>query len=510
MTRADRAPLAAAIVGVSLLLVLDGWFPLRPAALPASAVPPALGQAVRRVADDLSNRAAALSRTPEVQRSLAGGGIAVNRLVLFSAVRQTMEGAPAGSWIALADPAGSVQAWWGDAPASLAGLISSDGIGARWSATAVTLVYRQSIGEGRAAAIVYSARSLPAEAPDFGRALQLSGAELAWEPAAGGSAVLLKDASGQTVVAARPAAVPGTERPWKSVAFAGVLAAALFLVGRARDPRRVGAALALAFLAVEARAGSSVLVSPRLWLLAIGVLLLPPVLAGLRDAAGTMPRPRRLAAGYAFAVLAVLATTCIAAPELGSPPHLSSLTRLAALSALVVDALALAASGRRGPGSAKWMTAALLVTMLAIVLGLLLTNPSFSYLAALFALFVGAFELWSRAVGSASETGELVVPRLLTGAALLVMLLVAPLWEHQRAGRFLAASRSIVLPDPAHASADAVFSAARAAERVRHFDLGRDLPAGSSPTRSSTPPAARGAASLSSPTGAPGSRGKAL
>ena len=123
MTRDDRAPLAAAIVGVLLLLVLDGWLPLRPAARSASAVPPALAQAVAQVARDLTARATALSSTPEVQRSLAGGGIAVNRLVLFSAVRQTMEDAPAGSWIALADPAGAVQAWWGDAPASLAGLI---------------------------------------------------------------------------------------------------------------------------------------------------------------------------------------------------------------------------------------------------------------------------------------------------------------------------------------------------------------------------------------------------
>jgi signal transduction histidine kinase len=478
VTRAGRrAPLAAAIVGVALLLVLDGWLPLRPAVSAAATAPPDLRSAVAEVADALSARATALSSTPEVKRSLAGGGIAVNRQVLFSAVRQTMEGAPAGSWIALADPAGAVQAWWGDAPASLAGLISADGIGARWSATSVTLVYRRSIGSGGAAAVVYSARSFPVEAPDFGKALQLSGAALAWEPAASGSAVLLKDSSGQVVVAARPAAAPRSERPWRGPAFAGVLAAALFLVGRARDPRRVGLALALAFLAVEARAGSSVLLSPRLWLLAIGLLLLPPVLARLRAPFGTAPRIRALAAGYALAGLAVAAATSIAAPELGSPPLFSELTRLAALSALVVDALALAASGRRAGSSGRWMTAALLVTTVAIVLGLLLTSPSRLYLAALFALFAGAFELWSRAVESAAETEELAVPRLLTGAALLVMLLVAPLWEQQRAGRSLAAARSIVLPDPAHASADAVFSAERAAERVRHLDLGRDLPA---------------------------------
>ena len=52
------------------------------------------------------------------------------------------------------------------------------------------------------------------------------------------------------------------------------------------------------------------------------------------------PRPYRVAAGYGLAVLAALAATSIAAPELGSPPHFSSLARLAALSALVADARA--------------------------------------------------------------------------------------------------------------------------------------------------------------------------
>ncbi len=130
-----RAPFAAALLGVLLLAVLDGWVPLRVSAPATASVPPALVEAVRRAAEDLSSRAGDLSRKPEVERSLQGGGIAVNRLVLFSAARQTMEGAAPSSWIALADPLGNVQAWWGDAPASLAGLVSSDGFGARWSAS---------------------------------------------------------------------------------------------------------------------------------------------------------------------------------------------------------------------------------------------------------------------------------------------------------------------------------------------------------------------------------------
>src|SRR6266508_4544261 len=179
-----RAPFAAALLGVLLLVVLDGWVPLRPGAPATASVPPALVEAVGRAAQDLSSRAEALSRKPEVERSLQGGGIAVNRLVLFSAARQTMEGAAPTNWIALADPLGAVHAWWGDAPASLAGLVSADGFGARWSATALTLLYRRSIGDGGSAGIVYSARSFPVEAPDFGRALDLSGESLSWEPLA--------------------------------------------------------------------------------------------------------------------------------------------------------------------------------------------------------------------------------------------------------------------------------------------------------------------------------------
>src|SRR5262249_31158019 len=126
VTRPSPAPLAAAILGVAGLVLLDGDVRLRPPAAAAGSAPAALSGAVRAAADDLARRADVLSGKPEVARSLAGGGIAVNRLVLFSAARQTMEGSAPGSWIALTDPAGSVHAWWGDAPASLAGLLPAD------------------------------------------------------------------------------------------------------------------------------------------------------------------------------------------------------------------------------------------------------------------------------------------------------------------------------------------------------------------------------------------------
>ena len=57
------------------------------------------------------------------------------------------------------------------------------------------------------------------------------------------------------------------------------------------------------------------------------------------------------------------------------------------------------------------------------------------------------------------------------------MLLVAPFSEHRRALGSLAASHAIVLPDPSHASANAVFAAEQASERVGRFNLAKDLPA---------------------------------
>jgi signal transduction histidine kinase len=473
----ERARLAAALLGVLLLAALDGWIPLlRPAPAKASA-PPALIEAVRRAAQDLSSRAEALSRKPEVERSLQGGGIAVNRLVLFSAARQTMEGASSSNWIALADALGAVHAWWGDAPASLEGLVSADGFGARWSATALTLVYRSSIGEGRSAGIVYSARTFPVEAPDFGRALNLSGEALSWEPVAqAGGAALLREASGRVVVGARRSAAAAAGQPWGRLVLAAILLIALLLVGRARDPVRVGIALALAFLAIQAEGSSRVLLSWRLLLLALGLLLMPSLLRRLQADSPVPSNPSRSGWGYGLALLAVLAATGFSPLELGSPPGFPALARLAALSALIIDAVALASSGRRG-GSGKRMTLALLFTVVSIVFSLAVVSPSRSFPAVLLLLLACAFELWSRAVASTPETRDLAVPRLLTGAALLVMLLVAPLSEHRRSLTSLAASNAIVLPDPGRASADAVFAAERAVERVSRFNLGRDLPA---------------------------------
>jgi hypothetical protein len=95
------------------------------------------------------------------------------------------------------------------------------------------------------------------------------------------------------------------------------------------------------------------------------------------------------------------------------------------------------------------MTWALLFTVLATVSTLAFVSPSRIFPAALLFLFACAFELWSRAVAPTPETRDLAVPRLLTGAALLVMLLVAPLSEHQRTLGLRSPTRSFCLIRPA-------------------------------------------------------------
>ena len=346
---------------------------------PATAsVPPALVEAVGRAAQDLSSRAEALSRKPEVERSLQGGGIAVNRLVLFSAARQTMEGAAPTNWIALADPLGTVHAWWGDAPASLAGLVSADGFGARWSATALTLVYRRSIGEGRSAGIVYSARSFPVEAPDFGRALDLSGESLSWEPVAQTGAVRAgsRRLGADSWWEAGAAAAAAAGQSWRGLVFAAILLIALLLVGRARDPVRVGGALALAFLAIQAREGSHVFASGHLLLLAVGLLLLPFLLARLSAGSPILSRPLSIRFGLRSGSPRSGGGHEHPGPGAGKPAALL-LTRPVGGAVGPGDRCPGpdVCRGRRG-GSGKRMTVALLFTVLAIVSGLAFVSPS--------------------------------------------------------------------------------------------------------------------------------------
>ncbi len=476
-----RAPVAALVVGVAALLWLDGWIPSQtpPAVRPGERPPAALAEALAGVSRDLQLRAEAFASAPDVARALGGGGIEINLLALFSAARQALEGAPPRSWIALTDPGGKVRAWWGDAPSSLTGLVTSDGIGVEWSATTLTLAHRRPIGSPAASGVVYSARTLPAEAPDFGRALGLSGAGVRWMPVAEGAVVILRDTQGRPLVSLRAVGPAADGRPWRHAALAGVIASVIFLVGRARDPRRIGVALLLAFVAIEASSSPSgrVIASGRALLPGLGLLLLPPALAWLRGGVKPSRRRHSIAAGYALLSLSLITATGLQAPDLGSGPSLSALLRLAGLTALVAGGLALAASGRRGSASAGWVTASILVTTVGIVSSLAFVTPSPGFLVALLLLCAGAFELWSRAVGRATDVNGFAIPRLFAGTAMLVVLVVSPISEHDRAARNLRFASAIQLPDPSRASADAVFDAEHAVERVRRFDLARELPA---------------------------------
>ena len=244
-----RALLAAVLLAAPLLLWLDGWVgrfhDTRRAAPPEAAV-----RAVREVVADLQRRAASLAADPEVARSMEGGGIAVRRQALFSAAREAMAGAPAGTWIALADRRGDVHAWWGDAPSQVIEARRPGTLGVRWSATRMELVHWRVAGTGPLAGLIGAARALPVEAPGFGAALDLSGEALDWEPvAADKGQPLLALAGGETLVAARHAALPLSEDPTgRAAGFALLALLALFLLAGRSEPAAVGAGLAIGLL----------------------------------------------------------------------------------------------------------------------------------------------------------------------------------------------------------------------------------------------------------------------
>lgn len=483
-----RVSLLATLLGVFLLLAVDGRLPMPWPAEREGSVPKSLRIGWDRAVEDLSRRVTTFAGQPEIARSLSGGGIALDRQALFAAAHQALDGAPPGSWIALTDAAGEVHAWWGDTPSSLAGLISVDGLGAQWSATTLTLLYRQATAP-RGAGVVYAARILPVEAPDFGRALGVSGAGARWEPVAeGGEAVLLRDARGQPVVGVRRAEAAGEPMPSRDLALAALGLLALLLIGRARDGRRIGLALSLLFLGIEARSapGAHLLFdtrhpfdSARLLLLALGLFLLPRAASWLATGTAPVSGISSALAGHGMLLLALAAATGVEPPDLGSTlrASLPLLLRVAGLMALVADSLALAALGRRRTFSAGEVTAAGLATALAVPLALAFVNPSPLFLLGLAALLILVFELWSRAVCAALAGRGSRLPRWFAGSALLVVLAVSPFSEYSRVLGNVGIAASIRLPDPNHASADAVFAAQGAVERVRRFDLARDLPA---------------------------------
>ncbi|HSE64324.1 MAG TPA: ATP-binding protein [Thermoanaerobaculia bacterium] len=480
MIRRLRAPLAAALLAIPLLLFLHGRLAL-PSLDRADAAPPAsLRRAFQEAIRDLARRAAAFESQPEVERSLEGGGIAVNRIALFNAAGQALAGAPSGAGLALTDPSGTVHAWWGDAPPVERLAFSRDGLAMRWSATRLTAIQRQRVGDGGFSGLVYASQTFPIDAPDFARALGLSGAAESWSPAASGGTPLLTDSSGAVSVAARRVGSPERPAP-RNVAFVALLLIAIVLAGRIRDPLRIGWALAITYLALEARFGST---APLPWLVVAGLALgwagLP---AGMHPlAGGVRPRSARLAvaAGLLLFAVALGVATHLQAPELGAGlrQSLVVLPRVAGLTALILSALSLAALPSARPTRRRaWATAAVLFTAAAIAGALASVSASAAYQVAVFGVALAAFALWSRAVGDARAREGFGTASLLIGTALLVVLVNAPLREEERAREAFRVASAIRVPDPNRVSANAVVSAQRAVDRLSRTDLARELPA---------------------------------
>ncbi len=472
---------AALIAGLAALFWLDGWYRLPSLAAPSPVPPSSIGQALRDVTDDLARRAAVLASNAEVARSLEGGGIAVHRQALFVAAREAMAGAAPGSWIALADPAGNVLAWWGEAPSRMPAAPKAGALAARWSATQLALSHWRVAGSEAFSGIVCVARLLPVQSPDFGRALGLGEAASMWEPAAAaaGLQVLLTDASGAPLVGARSAGsgMPAGARA-RGLALAAILLLALPLA--ASRPRWIGAGLALAFSAAAAWAHPEgrFLASPDPWILALGPLLLPWGLSLLRST-GRTGNPARLLAGYALLGAGIAGARRASVPDLGSGFSLASAEffQLVALTALFGAALSIGAAAR-GPHARRGATGlAIFVTASSFILGLALISawPLFPICVA--AAGVVAYELWRRSIAGSPAPGPLGPFRLTAAAALLLVLVAAPCYGHDRAAAAFRTASAIRLPDPRRMSAGAVVAVLRAVDRVERFNLATDLPA---------------------------------
>jgi two-component system nitrogen regulation sensor histidine kinase NtrY len=472
---------AAVLLGLALVAWLDGWLPFpSPRPDPGARPPSEMSRALSSIAADLGTRATRLAENPEVSRSLQGGGIAVRRQALFRAASEAMADAAPGTWIALADPEGNAQAWWGDAPPRVPLFAAPGPYAVLWSATRLELLSWRGVGSGEDRAIVCAARGLPVEAPAFGEALGLKGRSLEWEPVAPGSnaRVLLATPSGTPLVAARAAggAVASAEAARRAVLIA-ILVLGLLAAAGDSSPAWVGAGLALIFLGAQSFDGarSRVLDAPGPWLLALGLGALPAGIALLRRERGD---PRRAAAGWALFAAAWLVAGGLTLPDLGAPLSWTGgpFRSLVALAALIGAALAVGASASNAsrPG---WTTTAVVLTAAAI-LGLLFgisTSPWF--LAAAAALAGLCYEAWRRATASAPPAGVLGPFRLLVGAALLLVLVAAPLHEHHRAVEAYRTAAAIRRPDPTRPSLGAVAAARQAVDVAAKFDLARELPA---------------------------------
>ena len=440
--------------------------------------------ALGEVAADLARRAAALAADPEVARSMQGGGIAVRRQALFTAARDAMTGADPGTWIALADRRGEVHAWWGEAPDRVTESRPPATLSAGWSATRLELLHWQVVGSGPFAGLICAARSLPVEAPGFGRALELRGDAVEWEPVApGAGAPLLRLPGGQTLVAGRRAALRvGADARDRIAVLVLLLVVSLWLLAGRTSSTSTGIGLAIAILAASAY-GSGVsphaLMEPTVLIPALGVGILPEAADRLRRRVANARNLRSGLAGYALLALAFFATRRVALPDLGVPLPIWSPTFLAllGLTALVASALALGAASASSEATRGRTGFALGVTAAAVVLGLKFVSAEPTFPVAVAVAAVLSYELCRRAIAAAPPSAAPGPFRLIAAAILLFVLIASPWHEHERAAAAFRSASAIRLPEPETLSAGAVVAARRAVEGVERFDLARELPA---------------------------------
>ena len=471
---------ASLILALASLLWLDGWYALPGKAAIRAAPPPEMSRALSSVAEDLGRRAEALATDPEVRRSLEGGGIALQRQRLFSAAGTAMAGAPPGSWIALADPAGNLLAWWGEAPTRMPAVPADGVLSVRWSATRMELDRWRRAGSDAFPGIICAARSVPVEAPAFGQALGLDGPGQSWEAMApSGPLPLVLTAGNRPLVAVRRGGPPGVGRRTRLLGLAALLLAVLPML--AAGPGWQGLGLAFAYLATFALTGTAAgrtLADPVAGLLALGPFFLPIGLAALARSPRAGAARIRLPLAYGLLALAILLARRADVPDLVPGLAVGSRTfvDLVALTALFGAALAIGGAAGK-PGRHPSTGAAALANGLGLVLALLFAGNGFLFPAAVAAAAVVVFELWRRSIASTAPRGALGPFRHAAAAALLLVLVAAPIHAHERAVAAYRTAAAIRLPDPQRISAAAVVALRRSIERVERFDLARDLPA---------------------------------
>jgi signal transduction histidine kinase len=426
-------------------------------------------------------RASVFAAAPDVARFLEGGGIAVNRRALFDAAQKALDGAAPNAWLALADPAGAVQAWWGEAPASVSPSTAAGPLSAEWSATTLTLVFRKPVGAPGFSGFISSARELPVAAPEFSHALGIEGEADAWEAAAPPASVLLSSAAGEPLVGARRRPSGTAPREGQPVAVAILLGAAATLIGRARVPWRIGAALALAFLGFVAAGSASphALAASELLILAAGLAILPS--AAVRAQRGDPSVPPRSARALSLLLLlaAFVAASRLEVPDLGvaAGEVLRALVPLAALAGLLTAAFLVSATAPLQETSAHgWLPVALAASAALLALDLAFVRPGGAGVL-IFAVGIAVcFEMWRRALHPTGREASGIL-RLTLATASLLVLLVAPWHEHRRAAEAARLASRVRRPDPETVSLAAVWSAQHAVERVSRLDLDRFLPA---------------------------------